>query len=120
MLAYVLSLSFLSLCLSSFLLTSRAEKAKSEEESYLTLDEWKAQQAQMSKPKVFSNLRKANEGADTKQWKKFTPLEKKKKGEETDEEYEEYTDEDDAVSLGLSSFPISFILNNTMLSGLEN
>lgn len=56
-----------------------------EEVKELTLDEWKALRGERSKPQY--NIRKANEGEDTSQWKKMVVLTKKKDGE-SEEEYE--------------------------------
>lgn len=65
------------------------------EEDYVTYEEYLATKTRV-KP-VFENLRKPNEGTDTKQWKKAVALEKKKKGDHSDDEYEEYTDDEDTV-----------------------
>lgn len=61
----------------------------------MTLDEWKAARQTQGKAKTDFNVRKANEGADQKQWKGTVALQKKKKGD-TDEDDEEYL-EDDSV-----------------------
>lgn len=57
-----------------------------EERKELTLDEWKALKAPRQKPTY--NLRKAGEGEDLSQWKKMYALQKKKDGEEEDDEDE--------------------------------
>lgn len=51
--------------------------------------EWKALQSKDSSKPAFK-VRKANEGSDTKQWKGTVALEKKKKGDHSDSEEEEY------------------------------
>lgn len=56
-----------------------------EEVKELTLDEWKALRGERSKPQY--NIRKANEGEDTTQWKQMVVLTKKKDGD-SEEEFE--------------------------------
>lgn len=68
--------------------TSTEEKPVEEESREITLDEWKAKQGTRAKPQY--NLRKAGEGEDLSRWKKMYALEKKKEGEEEDEDDEEY------------------------------
>ncbi|XP_051157147.1 plasminogen activator inhibitor 1 RNA-binding protein-like isoform X2 [Leptopilina boulardi] len=68
--------------------TSTEEKPIEEESREITLDEWKAKQGTRAKPQY--NLRKAGEGEDLSRWKKMYALEKKKEGEEEDEDDEEY------------------------------
>lgn len=62
----------------------------------MTLDEWKALKAPRQKPKY--NLRKAGEGEDPSQWKKMYALQKKKEGEEDDED-EEYVRFPDPINI---------------------
>lgn len=51
-------------------------QTEDEEAKEITLDEWKAQRANRSKPQF--NIRKAGEGEDTSQWKKMVALQSRK------------------------------------------
>lgn len=51
----------------------------------MTLDEWKALRGEREKPQY--NIRKANEGEDSSQWKEMVVLTKKKDGD-SEEEFE--------------------------------
>ena len=69
----------------------------------MTLAEWKAMQSKPTSKTEFK-VRKANEGADTKQWKGTVALEKKKKGDHSDSEEEEYEYEEVGIR-GVSYTP---------------
>lgn len=56
---------------------SANNQTEEDEAKEITLDEWKAQRANRSKPQF--NIRKAGEGEDTSQWKKMVALESRKK-----------------------------------------
>ena len=71
----------------------------------MTLAEWKAMQSKPTSKTEFK-VRKANEGADTKQWKGTVALEKKKKGDHSDSEEEEYEYEEVGIR-GVSYTPRS-------------
>lgn len=64
------------------------------EPEQLTLEEYKAAQ-ESNRMKNQFKVRKANEGADSKQWKGTVALQRKKKSEESSEE--EYTDDDEEL-----------------------
>ena len=61
----------------------------------MTLDEWKALQAQKKTVKNEFNIRQAGEGVDGKQWQKG--IEYHKKHDEEDDEEEDSEEEDDEV-----------------------
>ncbi|KAH8358665.1 hypothetical protein KR093_001672, partial [Drosophila rubida] len=63
----------------------QANIVEEDESKQMTLDEWKALKDQRAKPNY--NLRKAGEGVDNAEWKKMIVL-GKKKGVETEEEFE--------------------------------
>ncbi|XP_067139347.1 SERPINE1 mRNA-binding protein 1-like, partial [Centruroides vittatus] len=69
-------------------------KITNEGNNEMTLDEWKKQQ-EGKRSKASFNLRKAGEGEDSNQWKKFTVLTSKKFEEYDDEEEEEESEDDD-------------------------
>jgi len=67
-----------------------------DEPKEMTLDEWKAAQ---TKTKAEFKVRKANEGTDTKQWKGTVALQRKKKGDMSEDEYEEESEDEEQVRL---------------------
>ncbi|XP_067947972.1 SERPINE1 mRNA-binding protein 1-like [Watersipora subatra] len=73
-----------------------ADQTADSETKTMTYEEYLAKNAR-AKP-VFQNTRKANEGVDTKQWRKTVALEKKVKGDHSDDEYELYDEEMEDVT----------------------
>lgn len=76
----------------------------------MTLDEWKKQQ-EGKRSKASFNLRKAGEGEDSNQWKKFTVLKKKVGEDDDDEEEEDSEDEDEFVPRGRQKQVVDIKIN---------